>query len=102
MERVKELGGVYDGQCRNKIKFRGDVSTRLLVAKTEETKIFINDEIFGDYYQDVYRCVGDFILKRRDGFFSYQLASVVDDELQQITHIVRGNDLLPATPRQKS
>ena len=100
-KRIKELGGIYDGQCRSKIKFHGDVSTRLLVAKTEETKILINDEVFGDYYQDVYKCVGDFILKRRDGFFSYQLASVVDDEKQQITHVVRGNDLLPVTPRQR-
>ncbi|MAH73017.1 MAG: tRNA glutamyl-Q(34) synthetase GluQRS [Cellvibrionales bacterium TMED49] len=100
-KRIKEIGGIYDGRCRRKTKFQGDISTRLLIAKNDETKILVTDRVFGDIHQDIYECVGDFILKRRDGFFSYQLASVVDDEQQQITHVVRGNDLLPVTPRQK-
>tara|TARA_E500000178_G_scaffold310740_1_gene326102 strand:- start:19768 stop:20691 length:924 start_codon:yes stop_codon:yes gene_type:complete len=100
-KRIKKIGGIYDGQCRKKTKFKGDVSTRLIITKSDEARISVNDRVLGDFNQDIYNCVGDFILKRRDGFFSYQLASVVDDELQKITHIVRGNDLLPATPRQK-
>ena len=58
------------------------------------------DAIQGDISQNLPTQVGDFILKRKDGFFAYQLAVVVDDALQNITHIVRGADLLDSTPRQ--
>lgn len=51
--------------------------------------------------QSLNESVGDFVLLRADGIFSYQLAVVVDDALQNITHIVRGEDLLTNTPRQK-
>ena len=51
--------------------------------------------------QDLNQEVGDFVLKRNDGIFSYQLAVVVDDDFQKITHIVRGQDLESNTPRQQ-
>ena len=58
------------------------------------------DAIQGEITQNLARDVGDFILKRADGLFAYQLAVVVDDTAQGITHIVRGADLLDSTPRQ--
>ncbi len=63
-------------------------------------EIGFNDAIQDNISQNLLADVGDFILKRKDGFFAYQLAVVVDDALQNITHIVRGADLLDSTPRQ--
>lgn len=63
-------------------------------------KISFIDATQGEISQHLSRDVGDFILKRKDGLFAYQLAVVVDDALQNITHIVRGADLLDSTPRQ--
>ena len=63
-------------------------------------EIGFNDAIQGNISQNLPADVGDFILKRKDGFFAYQLAVVVDDALQNIAHIVRGADLLDSTPRQ--
>lgn len=58
------------------------------------------DAIQGEITQNLAVDVGDFILKRKDGLFAYQLAVVVDDALQDVTHVVRGADLLDSTPRQ--
>ncbi len=62
--------------------------------------ITFKDAIQGSISQQLAHDVGDFILKRKDGLFAYQLAVVVDDALQGVTHIVRGADLLDSTPRQ--
>lgn len=68
--------------------------------KTNAVEIQFDDIIQGNIKQMLSHDVGDFILKRADGLFAYQLAVVVDDAEQGITDIVRGADLLDSTPRQ--
>lgn len=77
---------------------RADPAVRLRVADT--AIIAFDDALQGRQAQDVAREVGDFVLKRADGHWAYQLAVVVDDALQGITDVVRGADLLDSTPRQ--
>ncbi len=62
--------------------------------------IEFNDTLQGHISQNLKHDIGDFVIKRADGLFAYQLAVVVDDAFQNITHIVRGADLLASTPRQ--
>ena len=89
---------VYPGTCRDGIP-EGKVA-RSIRARVEDQAIGFNDALQGDISQALNTDVGDFIIKRTDGLFAYQLAVVVDDALQGITEIVRGSDLLDSTPRQ--
>lgn len=68
--------------------------------RTNLQEIAFDDAIQGHQSQVLERDIGDFVLKRADGLYAYQLAVVVDDAEQEITHIVRGADLLDSTPRQ--
>jgi glutamyl-Q tRNA(Asp) synthetase len=89
---------VYPGTCRHGVPAgRGGRAWR--VAVSEEIVAF-RDRLQGPQHQLLARDVGDFVLKRADGLFAYQLAVVVDDSAQGITHVVRGADLLQSTPRQ--
>jgi len=67
---------------------------------TKDEVIKFDDKIQGEVSQNLATQIGDFVLKRADGLFAYQLAVVVDDAAQGVTHIVRGADLLDSTPRQ--
>ena len=77
---------------------RPDPAIRLRVP--DGTVIAFDDAIQGPQEQDVSRAVGDFVLRRAEGYWAYQLAVVVDDAAQGITDVVRGADLLDSTPRQ--
>ncbi len=90
-------GLIYPGICRNGLQGKPARSWRLSVP---ETTISVKDQIQSTIRQHLSRDVGDFILRRADGIFAYQLAVVADDAWQGITHIVRGADLLESTPRQ--
>ena len=98
-KRITELNGIYDGHCRPlNLSIHGN-GTRLHL-KPSQQPIEFTDQIIGHYSQHLDTQVGDFIVRRRDGLFSYQLAVTVDDHFQGITHIMRGSDLLDSTPRQ--
>lgn len=93
------VGAVYNGKCRHR-RFDtapGDYSVRIRV---DDRTISFEDRICGHQESQLSKDTGDFIIRRRDGLFAYQLAVVVDDAWQGITHVVRGNDLLDSTPRQ--
>lgn len=77
---------------------RPDPAIRLRVP--DATRVVFDDLIQGRQQQDLGREVGDFVLRRADGLWAYQLAVVVDDAAQDITDVVRGADLLDSTPRQ--
>jgi glutamyl-Q tRNA(Asp) synthetase len=89
---------VYPGTCRHGVP-AGREGRAWRAAVTDETVRF-HDRLQGLQEQQLMRDVGDFVLKRADGLFAYQLAVVVDDSAQGITHVVRGADLLQSTPRQ--
>lgn len=69
-------------------------------VRAGHAKLRLDDAVQGAVTQDLRREVGDFVVWRADGACAYQLAVVVDDEAQRITHVVRGADLIDSTPRQ--
>jgi len=89
---------VYPGTCRKGMPTGR--SARSLRACVTDSVIAFDDRVQGRISQSLARDVGDFVIKRAGGFFAYQLAVVVDDGEQGITHVVRGADLLDSTPRQ--
>jgi glutamyl-Q tRNA(Asp) synthetase len=92
---------VYPGTCRQGLGGKPARSIRVLTSiGDEDISIRWVDRRLGRQRQNLSREVGDFILKRADGLFAYQLAVVVDDAHQGITHVVRGEDLTDNTPRQ--
>lgn len=98
-----EEGPPYPGTCRDLALPFDDpqlpVAWRFRVEE-ERSFVIVHDALQGMFDQDVARTVGDFIVRRKDGLFAYQLAVVVDDALQRITEVVRGRDLLSSAPRQ--
>ncbi len=94
---------IYPGTCRHGLAAGKTARTwRVRVPDANENNEAINfdDRWLGPLTQHLASEVGDFVLKRADGFWAYQLAVVVDDADQEVTHIVRGTDLLESTGRQ--
>ncbi|MGH8278042.1 MAG: tRNA glutamyl-Q(34) synthetase GluQRS [Gammaproteobacteria bacterium] len=92
-------GPVYPGTCRHGLP-AGKTARVMRVRVPVDSTIGFADILQGDLQQQLAREVGDFVLQRAEGYFAYQLAVVVDDAFEQITHVVRGADLLLSTPRQ--
>ncbi len=91
-------GFVYPGTCLHQaIKPNAASALRIRV---DDAEISFQDAIQGKITQNLQNSVGDFVLKRADGLITYQLAVVVDDAAQGVTHVVRGADLLNSTARQ--
>lgn len=90
-------GPVYPGTCRGGLHGRAPRAWRVRV---DDAPVCFADRLQGKQCQNLEADIGDFVIRRADGYFAYQLAVVVDDAEQNITHIVRGADLLASTPRQ--
>ncbi len=91
-------GPIYPGTCRAKPP-TPDRPAAWRIA-VNDAEITLNDRIFGKINQHLGQDVGDFVVRRIDGFTAYQLAVVIDDHIEGITDVVRGADLLWSTPRQ--
>ena len=92
-------GGACSGRCLpRQSEVTKNFSTRVKVPA--DTAIEFHDQLQGPISENLGEALPDFALLRKDGLFAYQLAVVVDDAFQEITHVVRGSDLLDSTPRQ--
>ena len=95
---------VYDGRCRTLTAEQRAELGRLRApawrVMVPEEEISFTDRVQGPYGENLARDCGDFILRRSDGVYAYQLAVVVDDGEMGVTQVVRGSDLLSSTPRQ--
>lgn len=112
LQQLQQLNAIYACQCTRK-QLNGstiyantcrdlalDFSNNAIRLKVNQDIIEFDDLLQGHQSSCLLHDLGDFVLKRRDGIISYQLAVVVDDYLQGITHIIRGADLLDNTARQ--
>ena len=96
-KQLEPYQGIYPGLCRNAGHDAEDAAIRLRVPELEYHFV---DRVQGEFRQHLGREAGDFVIRRRDGLYAYQLAVVLDDAWQGVTDIVRGADLLDSTPRQ--
>ncbi len=117
LERERHMERPYPGTCRAGLngqparawRFATEKQARLALPfdarcaptwNAADGQLLWHDRRLGAQSQDLLRSVGDFVLRRADGLWAYQLAVVVDDGLQGVSHVVRGEDLTDNTPRQ--
>ena len=98
--RERHHAAVYPGTCRPERGGLQGKAARAWRLQVDPGEMHWQDRRLGAQQQDVAAEVGDFVLRRADGLWAYQLAVVVDDAEQGITHVVRGEDLADNTPRQ--
>ena len=93
---------IYDGHCRNLTREEGEVTGRAPAwrLRVPDEEIAFSDGLQGLHRENLLRECGDFLVRRADGCFVYQLAVVVDDAAAGVTEVVRGRDLLSSVPRQ--
>ena len=95
---------IYQGACAHlspeEVAERAKTRAPATRLRVPEEDVAFTDGLFGRQQENLARDCGDFILRRSDGLYGYQLAVVVDDALQGVTEVVRGRDILSATPRQ--
>src|SRR5690606_23744162 len=96
--RTGPEGPIYPGTCRDGVP--SGTEARAIRLRVPDRPVCFHDELQGRTCQDLGRDIGDFVIRRADGYFAYQLAVVVDDAWQGVTDVVRGADLLLSTPRQ--
>lgn len=112
IQQLRQQGLVYACQCTRKMLGSNHIyqdtcrdlglpfEHQAIRVKVEDVEICFEDRLQGQHCSQLKKDLGDFVLKRRDGIINYQLAVVVDDYLQGMTHVVRGADLLDNTERQ--
>jgi glutamyl-tRNA synthetase len=92
--------GAYPGTCRNldpaELEFKRSTRPAAIRLRADVTEYTVRDVLQGEFRG----VVDDFVLRRNDGVTAYNLAVVVDDAAQGVDQVVRGDDLLPSTPRQ--
>lgn len=91
---------VYAGTCRARTYNKEDMERAALRLKVPDREIAFTDGHYGPQRVNLSRHCGDFIIRRKDGAWAYQLAVVVDDAEMGITEVVRGSDLLLSSPQQ--
>ncbi len=99
---LRDFEGVYPGTCRH-LSFQqveAGIEEFAIRCRVDERDIAFKDLIQGQQLQNLQHDCGDFVIRRKDGLFAYQLAVVIDDAWQGVTHIIRGTDLLDSTTRQ--
>ena len=101
-QRRRHTELIYPGTCRDGLHGKPARAVRLRTVDMSGADVCItwSDRWLGPQQQNLAQAVGDFVLKRADGLWAYQLAVVVDDAAQGISHVVRGADLADNTPRQ--
>lgn len=112
IQQLRQQGLVYACQCTRKMLGSNHIyqdtcrdlglafEHQAIRLKVADVEICFEDRLQGRHCSELKKDLGDFVLKRRDGIINYQLAVVVDDYLQGMTHVVRGADLLDNTERQ--